>query len=155
MKGRDDVIQVLNEVLCAELTAINQYFVHAMMCKNWGYLRLAERTRKESVEEMKHAQLVIERILFLEGTPNMQKYMRINVGATVQEQLTFDLDVEVEGVGRLNAGIELRASPGTTGRALLEGILREEEEHIDWLEAQLQQIRDIGIQGYLAEQTKE
>lgn len=156
MKGRDDVIQVLNEVLCAELTAINQYFVHAMMCKNWGYLRLAERTRKESVEEMKHAQLVIERILFLEGTPNMQKYMRINVGATVQEQLTFDLDVEVEGVGRLNAGIELARVAGDNGtRALLEGILREEEEHIDWLEAQLQQIRDIGIQGYLAEQTKE
>lgn len=155
MQGDSEVIQVLNDVLCAELTGINQYFIHAMMCANWRYRRLAEHTRKESIEEMQHAQTVIERILYLEGVPNMQKYMRINVGATVQEQHQFDLALEKEAVARLNAGVELCRSKGDNGsRALLEKILVDEEEHVDWLEAQLQQIKDMGIENYLAQQTE-
>ncbi len=153
MQGDPQVIEVLNDVLCAELTGINQYFIHAMMCANWHYKRLAEHTRKESIEEMQHAQTVIERVLYLEGVPNMQKYMRINVGATVHEQHQFDLALEKEAVTRLNAGVELCRSKGDNGsRALLEKILVDEEEHVDWLEAQLQQIKDIGIENYLAQQ---
>ena len=156
MKGDDEVIQVLNDVLCAELTAVNQYFIHAMMCGNWHYKRLAEHTRKESIEEMQHAQQVIERILYLDGVPNMQKYMKINVGRTVPEQHQFDLQLENEAVARLNKGVELcRAKEDNGSRALLEKILRDEEEHVDWLEAQLQQIQDMGIQNYLAQQMEE
>jgi bacterioferritin len=153
MKGNDQVIDVLNDVLCAELTGINQYFIHAMMCANWHYKRLAEHTRKESVEEMQHAQEVIERILYLDGRPNMQKYMKINVGKTVPEQFEFDLDLEKSAVDRLNKGIELCTTKGDNGtRALLEKLLIDEEEHIDWLEAQLRQIKDMGIDNYLARQ---
>jgi bacterioferritin len=153
MKGNDEVIEVLNEVLCAELTGINQYFIHSEMCENWRYKRLAEHARRESIEEMKHAEVVIERILYLDGTPNMQRYMKISVGSTVSEQHTFDLALEKEAVARLNRGVELcrlRDDNGT--RALLEKILTDEEMHVDWLEAQLQQIQDIGIQNYLAQQ---
>jgi bacterioferritin len=153
MQGDPQVIQVLNDVLCAELTGINQYFIHAMMCANWRYKRLAEHSRKESIEEMRHAQEIIERILYLEGTPNMQKYMKINVGATVPEQHQFDLDLERQAVARLNEGVELCRSKGDNGsRALLEKILVDEEEHVDWLEAQLQQIKDVGLENYLAQQ---
>jgi bacterioferritin len=156
MKGDDEVIQILNDVLCAELTGINQYFIHAMMCGNWHYKRLAEHTRKESIEEMQHAQQVIERILYLDGVPNMQKYMKINVGRTVPEQHQFDLQLEKEAVARFNKGVELcRAKEDNGSRALLEKILRDEEEHVDWLEAQLQQIQDIGIQNYLAQHIEE
>jgi bacterioferritin len=156
MKGNDEVIQVLNDVLCAELTGINQYFIHAKMCANWRYRRLAEHSRKESIEEMKHAQEIIERILYLDGTPNMQKYMKINVGATVPEQHEFDLALERDAVARLNRGIETcRAKDDNGTRALLETVLRDEEEHVDWLEAQLQQIKDMGLQNYLAQQVEE
>jgi bacterioferritin len=156
MKGDADVIQVLNDVLCAELTGINQYFIHAMMCRNWRYLRLAEHSRKESLEEMKHAQDVIERILYLDGAPNMQKYMKINVGENVPEQHQYDLQLERDAVARLNEGIELCRGKGDNGtRALLEKMLVDEEEHVDWLEAQLQQIQDIGVQNYLAQQIDE
>lgn len=155
MKGDDKVLQILNDVLCAELTAVNQYFIHAMMCANWRYKKLAEHSREESIDEMKHAQVLIERILYLEGVPNMQKYMKINVGQTVPEQHAFDLDVERAAVARLNAGIELCRSTGDNGsRRLLETILDEEEKHIDWLEAQLQQIEDIGLANYLANQAE-
>ena len=155
MKGNDQVIQVLNDVLCAELTAVNQYFIHAMMCANWRYKKLADHSREESIDEMKHAQSLIERILYLEGVPNMQKYMRINVGQNVPEQHAFDLEVERAAVERLNAGLELCRSVGDNGsRMLLEAILKEEEGHIDWLEAQLQQIADIGLQNYLALQAE-
>jgi bacterioferritin len=155
MKGNDKVIQILNDVLCAELTAVNQYFIHAMMCANWRYKKLADHSREESIDEMKHAQSLIERILYLEGVPNMQKYMRINVGQTVPEQHAFDLEVERAAVERLNAGLELCRSVGDNGsRMLLEAILKEEEGHIDWLEAQLQQIADIGLQNYLALQAE-
>jgi len=153
MKGNEDVIKVLNEVLSAELTAINQYFIHAMMCANWRYQKLAEHSRKESIDEMKHAQEVIERILYLDGRPQMDKYMKINVGATVPQQHEFDLQLEKDAVARLNAGIELcRAREDNGSRLLLEKILAEEEQHIDWLEAQLQQIQEIGLPNYLSQQ---
>ncbi len=153
MKGNDEVVQVLQDVLCAELTAINQYFIHARMCENWRYQRLAAHSRKESIEEMKHAQILIDRILYFDGAPNMQKYMKINVGKTVPEQHQSDLQVEKDAVGRLNAGIELARAKGDNGtRVLLEEILKSEEEHIDWLEAQLHQIQEIGVENYLAQQ---
>ncbi len=153
MTGDQEVIRILNEVLCAELTGINQYFIHSMMCANWKYRRLAEHGRRESIEEMKHAQEIIERILYLEGAPDMQKYMRINVGGTVPEQHAFDLSLERAAVSRLNTGLEVCRSKGDNGsRLLLEAILKDEEEHIDWLEAQLQQIEDIGLANYLARQ---
>jgi bacterioferritin len=156
MKGDADVIQVLNDVLCAELTGINQYFIHAMMCANWRYLRLAEHSRKESIEEMKHAQEVIERILYLDGVPNMQKYMKVNVGQNVPEQHEFDLALEKDAVDRLNKGLELCRTKGDNGsRLLLEKLLKEEEEHVDWLEAQLQQIRELGLENYLSQQIRD
>ena len=153
MKGDAEVIQVLNDVLCAELTGINQYFIHSEMCANWRYRRLAKHAREEAIEEMKHAEEVIERILYLDGAPNMQRYMKINVGQTVPEQHQFDLALERDAVGRLNPGVELCRSKGDNGtRSLLEKILRDEEEHVDWLEAQLQQIQDVGLQNYLSQQ---
>jgi bacterioferritin len=153
MKGNDEVVQVLQDVLSAELTAINQYFIHARMNENWGYKKLAAYIQKESIEEMRHAQNVIDRILYFDGAPNMQKYMKINVGKSVPEQFKFDLAVEYDAVPRLNKGIELARAQGDNGtRALLEAILKDEEEHIDWLEAQLGMIEEIGVQNYLAQQ---
>ena len=153
MKGSDEAIQILQDVLCAELTAVNQYFIHARMCQNWRYMRLAEFIRKEAVEEMKHAQKVIDRILYFEGAPNMQKYMKINVGHGVAEQLKFDLELEYQAVARLNKGIEIVRAQGDNGtRALLEEILTDEEEHVDWLEAQLGMIKEMGVENYLAQQ---
>jgi bacterioferritin len=156
MKGNEEVIQVLQDVLCAELTAVNQYFVHARMCENWGYKSLAAYIRKESIEEMQHAQKVIDRILYFDGAPNMQKYMKINVGRTVPEQFQFDLDVEYQAVPRLNKGIEVARAQGDNGtRALLEEILEDEEEHVDWLEAQLHMVKEIGVENYLAQKLDE
>lgn len=153
MQGQPDVIQILNDVLCAELTAINQYFIHARMLENQKYTKLAKHAQEESIGEMKHAQVVIDRILYLDGVPNMQKYMKINVGQTVPEQHQFDLAVEKDAVERLNKGIELCRSLGDNGtRILLEQILTEEEGHIDWLEAQLLQIQQLGLDNYLAQQ---
>ncbi len=140
-------------MLCAELTAINQYFIHARMCENWGYKKLAEHVRKESIEEMQHAQLVIDRILYFDGAPNMQKYMKINVGRSVPDQFQADLEVEYQAVPRLNKGIEVSRNLGDNGtRALLEAILKDEEEHVEWLEAQLGMIKEIGAENYLARQ---
>jgi bacterioferritin len=156
MKGIDEVVELLNEVLTAELTAINQYFVHGMMCHNWRYERLAKHSREESIEEMNHAKELIERILYLEGVPNMQRYMKINVGQTVPEQHQFDLQLERDAVARLNPGIELARAKGDNGsRLLLEKILHDEEEHIDWLEAQLQQVQELGLANYLAQQIED
>jgi bacterioferritin len=156
MKGSDEVIQVLQDVLCAELTAVNQYFIHARLCQNWRYMRLAEFIKKESVEEMRHAQKVIDRILYFEGTPNMQKYMKINVGHGVAEQLNFDLELEYQAVARLNKGIEVARAQADNGtRALLEEILKDEEEHVDWLEAQLYQVKEMGLENYLTQQIEE
>jgi bacterioferritin len=153
MQGQPDVIQILNDVLCAELTAINQYFIHARMLENQKYTKLAKHAQEESIGEMKHAQSVIDRILYLDGVPNMQKYMKVNVGQTVEEQHQFDLAVEKDAVDRLNKGIELCRTHGDNGtRLLLEHILADEEGHIDWLEAQLLQIQQIGLPNYLAQQ---
>lgn len=153
MKGDAEVIQLLNDVLSAELTAINQYFIHAMMCRNWRLERLAKHMREESIGEMKHAEDVIERILYLDGVPNMQKYMRVDVGQSVPEMHQFDLDLERDAVARLNPGVELCRAKGDNGsRLLVESILKDEEGHIDWLEAQLTQIQTMGLQNYLAQQ---
>jgi bacterioferritin len=153
MKGHAEVIQILNDVLCAELTAINQYFIHARMLENQKYTKLAKHAQEESIGEMKHAQTMIDRILYLDGVPNMQKYMKINVGEDVPEQHQFDLAVEKDAVERLNRGIELCRTHGDNGsRLLLEQILAEEEGHIDWLEAQLLQIQQLGLANYLAQQ---
>ena len=156
MRGNDDVIEALNDVLTAELTAINQYFVHYKMCENWGYKKLAHNKREESIEEMKHADDVIERILFLEGTPNMQRLSPIRVGETPIEQHRLDLEVEVDAVLRLNKSIALAREKGDNGtRELLESILEDEEESVDWLEAQLHIVEQVGAENYLAEQIHE
>jgi bacterioferritin len=156
VKGDPKVIEVLNQVLKAELTAINQYFLHAEMCENWGYQKLAKHTRKESIEEMQHAEKLMEHILFLDGTPNMTDYFKINIGPNVKAQIESDLQVELDAVKRLNNGIATCVQAGDNGsRELLEGILVDEEEHIDWLEAQLHSIKEMGIENYLAQQLHE
>lgn len=156
MKGDPDVIKILNEVLCAELTAINQYFIHAKMCRNWGFLRLAKHNRDESIDEMKHADAVIERILFLEGVPNMQRLGSVRVGETVPEQFKLDLAVELDAVKRYNDAIALCVQKNDAGtREMLEDLLRGEEESVDWHESQLGLIETIGAERYLAEQLKE
>ena len=153
MRGDDEILGMLNEVLTGELTAINQYFVHAKMCDNWGYRRLGEKVREESIEEMKHAEELVERILYLEGVPNLQRLGTLRVGETVQEQFESDLGVEREALSRLGDGIALCLAKGDHGsRDLLESILGDEEEHVDWLETQLETIRQIGIEHYLAQQ---
>ena len=153
MTGNPDILKTLQEVLSAELTAINQYFIHARMLRNWRYMKLAEHTEKESIGEMKHAQEAMDRILYFDAVPNMQKYMKINVGRTVPEMMKVDLALEHDAVKRLNRGIALATDKGDNGtRTLFEKILVSEEEHIDWLEAQLQQIKDIGAENYLAQQ---
>ncbi len=156
MKGNPQVLAVLQEVLKAELTAINQYFLHAEMCENWGYKRLGKLIKAESIDEMKHAEYAIERILYLDSTPNMSDYFKINIGTTVQKQFENDLDLEKKAVARLNKGIKTCWDHGDGGsRELLEKILVDEEHHIDWLEAQLYMIGEMGLTAYLAEQIKE
>jgi bacterioferritin len=156
VKGDAKVIAVLSEVLKAELTAINQYFLHAEMCENWGYERMAKHMRKESIEEMHHAEKLMERILYLDGTPNMSDYFKINIGQNVKAQLQNDLQVEYDAVKRLNEGVATCVNAGDNGsRDLLEGILTDEEEHIDWLEGQLHAITEMGIENYLAQQLHE
>ena len=156
MKGNREVIEALNEVLTAELTAINQYFVHAKMCENWGYRRLAANKRSESIGEMKDANAIIERILYLEGIPNMQRLSPVRVGEDPVEQHRNDLAVETEAIERLNKAIALCVSKGDNGtRELLENILKGEEEGADHLEAQLHIIGEIGKEAYLAEQIKD
>ena len=156
MKGDKKIIEILNDVLTAELTAINQYFVHGEMCDNWGYDRLHAIIRKHSIGEMKHAEALIERILFLEGIPNMQRLGKINIGENVHEQLRLDHALELDAVKRLNPGIETcRELDDNNSRHLLEEILEDEEEHIDWIEAQLSLIEQVGLQNYLAQQIRE
>jgi bacterioferritin len=155
MKGSQKVIALLNDVLTNELTAINQYFLHARMCENWGYERLWHKVRAESIDEMKHADVIIERILYLEGLPNLQKLGTISVGQTVDEQLRLDLALESTAIPVLNRGIELSRAEADNGTAdLLEDILEDEEDHAHWLEAQLALIQQAGLQNYLAEQLK-
>lgn len=156
MKGDAKIIEILNDVLTAELTAINQYFVHGEMCENWGFERLHKVIRKHSIGEMKHAEEVIERVLFLEGVPNVQRLGKINIGETVEEILKSDYALELEALPRLNEGIELCRKVGDNNtRHLLEEILEDEEEHVDWIEAQLSLVQQVGIQNYLAQQIKE
>ena len=153
MKGDPKVIAVLSEVLKAELTAINQYFLHAEMCENWGYEKMAKHTRKESIEEMTHAEILMERILLLDGTPNMSDYFKINIGQNVQQQLKNDLDLEYTAVKRMKDVIKTCVAAGDNGsRELLEKILTDEEHHIDWLEGQLHAIEEMGYENYLSQQ---
>jgi bacterioferritin len=156
MKPTDpEIIRLLNDLLTNELTAINQYFVHAKMCANWGYERLAKKVRDESIDEMKHADRVIERILFLEGVPNLQRLNKLRVGETVKEQIESDLAVEHAGIKFLNDGIALARQLGDNGTEdLLTKILVDEEAHTDWLETQLSLITQLGEPHYLAQQIR-
>jgi bacterioferritin len=156
MQGHDDVIELLNEVLTAELTAVNQYFLDAKMLSNWGYERLGEKFRDESIDEMKDADALIERILYLDGMPNLQRLDAVRVGETPPEKLRLALELEVAAVERLNRGIELCVRLSDNGtRELLEGILKGEESHADWLESQLELIRQVGEPHYLAQQIRD
>jgi bacterioferritin len=155
MQGDADVIAALNDILTAELTGINQYFVHYKMLENWGYLRLAQKKREESIEEMKHADKVIERILYLDGVPNLQRLGAVRVGEEPVEMHNLDLALEREAAARLNQAIVLCLDRKDAGsRELLEHLLIAEEESVEWLEAQLVIIKDIGRERYLAEQLR-
>ena len=149
MQSTPEIIELLNDVLTAELTAINQYFIHAKMQDNWGYKRLADKGREESFGEMKHAEELIERILYLEGVPNMQRLFPVKVGETVPEQLQAELDTEKAAIDRLAAGIEQCRRSDEGSRLLLERILSDEEQHADWLETQLGLIASLGEGLYL------
>lgn len=156
MQGDPQIIEALNDVLTAELTAINQYFIHAKMCANWGYLHLAKKKHEESIGEMKDADAVMERILYFDGVPNMQRLNPVRVGEDPIEQHKLDLAVETEAIARLNDAIALCREKGDNGtRELLEGILKGEEEGADWLESQLHIAGQIGKEAYLAEMIHE
>src|SRR5262245_8971520 len=153
MKGNPQVIEVLNRALTIELTAINQYFCQAKMCANWGYSRLAKKHYEESMGEMKHAEKLIERILFLEGVPEIARYDVIRVGTDVKDQFENDLKLEMSGVKHYNETVDLCIKVKDNGtRDLIEPILAESEEHVDWLETQLGLIAAVGLQNYLTEQ---
>jgi bacterioferritin len=155
MQGSEDVIELLNEVLTAELTAVNQYFLDAKMFDNWGYERLGQRFRDESIGEMKDADELIERILYLEGHPNLQRLGTVRVGETAPEKLTLGLDLERQAIVRLNRGIALCVAQDDNGtRELLEEILTGEEDHADWIETQLELVRQLGDAHYLAQQVR-
>lgn len=152
MKGDPKVIAYLQEILTAELTAINQYFLHAEMMENWGYHKLAGITRKESIEEMTHAEKLLERMLYLDASPNMSALFPLRIGQSVKEQLANDLALEYEAVPRLNKAINAAVDAGDNGsRDLFEGILVDEEHHIDYLEAQLHMISEMGYENYLSQ----
>ena len=153
MQGDPEIIDALNEILTAELTAINQYFIHAKMRENWGFTKLAEVARKESIEEMEDADKIIERILYLDGVPNLQRYNPVLVGETVPEQLALELETEKAAIERYNRSIALAVAKGDNGtRELLEQRLKGEESHADWLETQLSLIDQVGLQNYLSQQ---
>jgi len=153
MKGNADVIKVLNDALRKELTGINQYFIHSKMCKNWGYEVLADVHWHESIDEMKHADRLIERILFLEGVPNVAAYDKISVGTNVKQQLENDRGLEQAALTVLKPGIRTCLEVhDDASRELLEHFVVDEERHIDWIETQLHQIDEVGLQNYLAQQ---
>jgi bacterioferritin len=155
MKSTEEILTLLNQLLTNELTAINQYFIHAKMCENWGYERLATKIREESIDEMRHADQIISRILFLEGIPNLQALHKLRVGETVKEQLESDLKLEYSAIEFLNKGIEAaRAAKDNATEDLMTRILVSEEVHTDWIETQLELIRQVGEQNYLAQQIK-
>jgi bacterioferritin len=156
MQSSPEIIELLNDVLTAELTAVNQYFGHAKMQANWGYARLAEHSRHESIDEMRHADDIIERILYLDGMPNLQRLGSVRLGEDPIEQLRLDLEAEREALGRFNAGIALAVEQGDNGtRELLESMLTSEEEHVDWLETQLALVESLGAQLYLSQQLRD
>jgi len=156
MKGNDKVIALLNDLLADELTAISQYMVHSEMCANWGYHKLHEATEKRAIEEMKHAEKLIGRLLFLEGQPVVSQLNKISIGAAVEAQLRNDLAAESGAIKAYNDGIRLCLELGDNGsRELIEDNLEDEEEHLDWLEAQLDQISQMGLQNYLLAQLSE
>jgi bacterioferritin len=156
VKGNKDIVDLLNEILAAELVAINQYFLHAKMQQNWGFLAIGKRTRDESIDEMRHAEEIVHRILFLEGLPNLQRLDTLHIGQTLPEQLKSDLAMEYAAVKRFNDGVALCRSKGdNTTEAMLTKMLVTEEEHVDWLETQLGLIAKLGEAIYLAEQLRE
>ncbi|HZW93994.1 MAG TPA: bacterioferritin [Candidatus Eremiobacteraceae bacterium] len=153
MKGNSKVIKELNDALREELTAINQYFLHAEMCENWGYKKLADYIKKQSIDEMKHAEVLIERVLFLDGTPSMEP-LKLTVGGTVLHMIESDLALELGAVKQYNAAVQIATEEKDNGsRDLLVKLLKDEEEHVDWLEAQLHQIKEVGYERYLSLQT--
>ena len=154
MRGNEKVIAELNEALREELTAINQYFIHAEMCHNWGYHRLGSYIRKQAIDEMKHAEVLIERILFLDGTPKME-YLDLNIGQTVKDQIAADLKLEINAVAMYNKAIQIsRDALDDASRELFAKLLKDAEEHVDWLEAQLHMIQEIGYERYLSNQAE-
>ena len=156
MQGSPKVIALLNEALKEELTAINQYFLHSEMCENWHYDRLGDYIKKQSIDEMKHAEALIERILFLDSTPNMTELMQLTVGQNVQAQIESDLKLEINAVAMYNRAIRVSVDEGdNASRDLFERLLKDEEEHVDWLEAQLHQIKEIGYERFLSQQVRE
>jgi bacterioferritin len=156
MQGNPKVIAALNEALKEELTAISQYFLHSEMCENWHYRKLGDLIKKQSIDEMKHAETLIERILFLDGTPNMTELMHVNIGQTVKDQLESDLKLEVAAVAMYNRSVAIARDAGdNASRELFERLLKDEEEHVDWLEAQLHQIQEMGYERYLSQQIRE
>jgi bacterioferritin len=153
MKGNPKVIAVLNDALKEELTAINQYFLHSEMCENWHYKKLGSFIKKQSIEEMKHAEELIERILFLDGVPNMTELMQLTIGKNVKGQLEADLKLEIAAVAMYNRAVEIsRQENDNASRELFERLLKDEEQHVDWLEAQLYQIDEMGYERYLSQQ---
>jgi len=156
MKGNKKILTTLNDLLSDELTAINQYMVHSEMCDNWGYERLHKKIEKRAIDEMKHAEKLIARLLFLEGMPIVSQLKPIRIGADVEKQFVSDAKSETEAIAAYNKAIAEAGAAGDGGtRELLEHILKDEEDHLDWLEAQQDQIRQIGVQNYLAEQIRE
>jgi bacterioferritin len=156
MKGSPKVIAALNEALREELLAINQYFLHAEMCENWHYDRLGDYIKKQSIDEMKHAEALIERILFLDGSPSLTEPMQLTVGKNVKEQIESDLKLEVEAVAMYNRFVKLATEEAdNASRELFVRLLKDEEEHVDWLEAQMHQIHEVGYERYLTQQVRE
>jgi bacterioferritin len=156
MKGNAKVLAALQEALHEELIAINQYFLHAEMCENWRYQKLGDFIKKQSIDEMKHAEQLIERILFLDDTPNLTRPIKLTVGSNVKAQLESDLALEISAVELYNRAIQTaRDNADNTSRDLFERLLKDEEDHVDWLEAQLHQIGEIGYERYLTEQVRE
>jgi len=156
MQGNPKVIAELNSALKEELTAISQYFLHAEMCENWKYSKLADYIKKQSIDEMKHAEELIERILFLDGTPNMTELLHINGGKNVKEQIESDLKLEVNAVAMYNTSVKIARDEGdNASRELFERLLKDEEEHVDWLEAQVHQMKELGYERYLSQQIRD
>lgn len=153
MQGNPKVIAKLQDALREELTAISQYFMHAEMCENWGYKKLSKFIKKQSIDEMKHAEELIERILFLEGTPNLTDLLPLNIGPNVKAQLENDLKLEINACAMYNEAVRLARDEGdNASRELFERLLRDEEQHVDWLEVQVHQINEVGYERYLSRQ---